>query len=171
VLATTLLHVPLVVASLSARAHDPDGCCGRRRPARLDTTTLLLAGTIPLGLAMLKTGSLRASSTPRRLHHLSRPALLMSAIYIVAAIVTEVLSNTPPPAATPIVLQLAAHLRVDPQPLLLAVAFGASASFNIPIGTRQPDRMGPAATDSATTSGSGSRSPIVLWIRSRSSCR
>jgi len=170
VLSTTLLQVPLVIAALAgAVLMVLTGCL---RPAEawraLDTTTLLLlAGTIPLGLAMLKTGL--AQTVVDQLVasiDITQPVLLLSALYIVSAIVTELLSNNATAVLlTPIVLRLAAHLNVDPLPLLMAVAFGASASFNIPIGYQTNlIVMGPGGYRFSDYLRLGIPLAIVLWL-------
>jgi len=96
----------------------------------------LLAGMIPLGLAMEKTGlaALIADAVvgfagPRG------PFFLIGAIYLLTSLLTSVLSNNAAALLiTPICLDLAGRLGVDPKPLLIAVTFGASASFATPIG-------------------------------------
>jgi len=103
----------------------------------LDSSVLLLlAGMIPLGLAMERTGlaahlanSVVEFAGPRG------PFLLIGALYLLTSLLTAVLSNNAAALLiTPICLDLAARLGVDAKPLLIAVTFGASASFATPIG-------------------------------------
>lgn len=139
VASAALLHVPLVIAALAGAILMIVTRCLRLAEAwrALDTTTLLmLAGTIPLGLAIFKTGLAKVVvDAIIGVIDVSRPWVLLSLLYIVTAVLTEVLSNNATAVLlTPIALRLGADLGVDPRPLLIAVAFGASASFNIPFG-------------------------------------
>lgn len=97
---------------------------------------LLLAGTIPLGLAIEKVGlAAGVAETLAGLVGTERPWLLVGALYLTTSLLTEILSNNATAVLmTPIALGIAARMGVDPKPLLIAVAFGASASFSTPIG-------------------------------------
>jgi di/tricarboxylate transporter len=65
----------------------------------------------------------------------SNPVLFLAAFYIVTALLTELLSNNAVAVLmTPIALSLAATLGINPTALLVAVMFGASASFMTPFG-------------------------------------
>jgi di/tricarboxylate transporter len=97
---------------------------------------LLLAGTIPLGTAMEKVGL--ASQAAQALvaavgEH--GPWLLVAGLYVMTSLLTEILSNNATAVLlTPIAIGIAAHLGIDAKPLLVAIAFGSSASFSTPIG-------------------------------------
>jgi di/tricarboxylate transporter len=105
--------------------------------AAIDPTVLaLLVATIPLGVAMEKSGLaalvahgiLGAFAT-------SSPWVLVSVFYILTSFTTEILSNKATAVLlTPIALSLAAGMEVRPEPLLIAICYGASASFMTPIG-------------------------------------
>jgi len=103
---------------------------------------LLLAGTIPLGLAMERTGlaariagGLAGLAAPDVATSALAGFVLIGAVYLLTSVLTEVLSNNAAAVLlTPIALGLAAQAGIDPKPLLVAVAFGASASFATPIG-------------------------------------
>ena len=63
------------------------------------------------------------------------PFVAILGIYMLTSVLTESVSNNAVAALmTPIVLGLAPELGVDARPLLLAVMFGASASFATPVG-------------------------------------
>jgi di/tricarboxylate transporter len=63
------------------------------------------------------------------------PFLLIFAVYLLASILTELVSNNAVAVIlTPIAIGLGTSLGVDPRPLVVAVMFGASASFSTPIG-------------------------------------
>jgi di/tricarboxylate transporter len=63
------------------------------------------------------------------------PWLLVLAIYSLASFLTEIVTNNAVAVIlTPIVIGLGTTLGIDPRPLVVAVMFGASASFATPIG-------------------------------------
>ncbi len=63
------------------------------------------------------------------------PFVLIFMVYGLASFLTEIVSNNAVAVIlTPIVISLAAQLGVDPRPFVVAVMFGASASFATPIG-------------------------------------
>jgi di/tricarboxylate transporter len=63
------------------------------------------------------------------------PWLLVLCVYALTSFLTEVVSNNAVAViVTPIIIQLAVTLGVDPRPLVMVVMIGASASFATPIG-------------------------------------
>ena len=63
------------------------------------------------------------------------PWLLVLCVYALTSYLTEVVSNNAVAViVTPIIIQLAVTLGVDPRPLVMVVMIGASASFATPIG-------------------------------------
>jgi len=63
------------------------------------------------------------------------PFLLVLVVYGLTSLLTETVSNNAVAVIlTPIVIGLANEMGVDPRPLVVAVMFGASASFATPIG-------------------------------------
>lgn len=63
------------------------------------------------------------------------PIAILAAIYLLASLLTEMVTNNAVAILlTPIVISIAAKLDVDPRPFIIAVMFGASASFITPIG-------------------------------------
>ncbi len=97
---------------------------------------VMIAGVIPLGLGMEKTGT--AAYLADQLQHLTvgwSPLAVMLALYWAAALVTQILSD----AATtvllgPISLALALALGLPPQPFIVCTALGAVTAFLTPIG-------------------------------------
>ncbi|WP_341211903.1 SLC13 family permease [uncultured Limimaricola sp.] len=68
------------------------------------------------------------------LTHLPSWALVL-VVYLLASVLTEIVSNNAVAVIlTPVAIGLAQALGVDPRPLIVAVMFGASASFATPIG-------------------------------------
>lgn len=63
------------------------------------------------------------------------PFMLVFAVYALTSVLTEIVSNNAVAVIlAPVAIGLALELGVDPRPLVVAVMFGASASFATPIG-------------------------------------
>ncbi len=63
------------------------------------------------------------------------PALVVFAVYLMASVLTEMVSNNAVGVIlTPIAIELALSLGHDPRPLVVAVMFAASSAFSTPIG-------------------------------------
>jgi di/tricarboxylate transporter len=96
----------------------------------------LLGGILPLGLALEKTGGadLLAGALINGVGD-HGPLAVLAALFLVTTLLTAFMSNTATAALlVPIAMTAAATLGVDPRPLLVTVAFGASASFMTPVG-------------------------------------
>ena len=104
---------------------------------KLDWSVLaLLAGLIPLGLAMDGTGAadLIGQGVAGLLGPVP-PVVAVAVFYLITSLLTEVMSNNATAILlTPIALTTAADLGMNPYALLVAVMFGASASFMTPVG-------------------------------------
>ena len=96
----------------------------------------LLGGILPLGIALQKTGG--ADLLANLLINwvgAHGPMAILAALYLVTTVLTAFMSNTATAALlVPIAITTAASLEIDPRPLLVAIAFGASASFMTPVG-------------------------------------
>ncbi|MBN1160634.1 MAG: SLC13 family permease [Dehalococcoidales bacterium] len=96
----------------------------------------LLAGVLPMGLALEQSGATLWMAT----HVLEPvasygPILLLAMFYIITAVLTEAMSNNAAAAIlAPLAFTTAASLNLDPRPLLVAITFAASTSFATPIG-------------------------------------
>ena len=63
------------------------------------------------------------------------PIAALAAVYVLSSVLTEaVTNNAVAVVVTPLAIGLASQLEVDPGPFVVAVMFGASASFATPIG-------------------------------------
>lgn len=96
----------------------------------------LIVGMLGLGKAMEETG-LAKSMVGAFAGSLAPygPVVLLAAIYALASITTELVTNSAVAILlTPIAIGTAAHLGYDPRGFVVAVMFGASASFMTPIG-------------------------------------
>ncbi|HRJ44080.1 MAG TPA: SLC13 family permease, partial [Caldilineaceae bacterium] len=139
VLLAAFTSLPIVILALSGAALMIATQCLRVDEAfrSLDAATLmLLAGTIPLGVAMRSTGLAEMAVVQLlALVGNANPVIFLSAFYLFTALLTQLISNNAVAVLlTPIALSLAAGLGVSPTPLLMAIAFGASASFMTPMG-------------------------------------
>ena len=170
VLLATLTELPIAVLALAGAVLMILTRCLRPEEAlrSLDPSTLLLlAGTIPLGIAIQSTGlaALVVEGLLALLGH-ADPRLFISMLYLFTSIITELLSNNAVAVLlTPIALQLAVTLGIDPKPLLMAVAFGASASFMTPIGYQtNAIVMGPGGYTFKDYLKIGAPLNFILWI-------
>lgn len=105
--------------------------------ASIDGNTLVLIfGMLAFGKGLENAGTVDLIvATLRPLLEVMPPPLLVVAIYAMASILTEIVTNNAVAVIlTPIAIGLATSLGVDPRPLVVAVMFGASASFATPIG-------------------------------------
>lgn len=96
----------------------------------------LLAGAMSFGIALEKTGAAEflAQGVVAGLGPLG-PLVVLSGIYLLTSLLTEVMSNVASAAMlTPLAMATAAALGVDDRAFIMAVVFGASASFMTPVG-------------------------------------
>lgn len=96
----------------------------------------LLAGILPLGFALEKTGaaSLLSDGLLAVVGNWG-PVIAVSIFYLLTSLLTETMSNNATAVLLgPIAIITADSLGVDPRPFLMAVTFAASASFMTPVG-------------------------------------
>jgi len=96
----------------------------------------MILGMLALGTAMETTGAahLIASGVTGAVGRFG-PAVTLSVTYLVATLLTELISNNAVAVLlTPIAFEIAAAMGVDARPFAVAVMFGCAASFATPIG-------------------------------------
>ena len=96
----------------------------------------MILGMLALGTAMETTGAahLIASGVTSAVGRFG-PAVTLSVTYLVATLLTELISNNAVAVLlTPIAFEIAAAMGVDARPFAVAVMFGCAASFATPIG-------------------------------------
>lgn len=97
---------------------------------------LLLAGLIPLGIAMENSGTTQLLATQlASVGSDLSPYWVITLLFIITSIVTEILSNNACVVLLlPVAAKLAESLNINPYALMLTVTFAASNSFMTPIG-------------------------------------
>jgi di/tricarboxylate transporter len=96
----------------------------------------LIAGMLPLGIAMEQTGAAQflADGMIGLIGDMG-PSVVMAGFFVLAALTSQFMPN--PAVAVllaPIALSIASDLEISPYPLLMAVAVSASAAFLSPVG-------------------------------------
>ena len=97
---------------------------------------ILLAGLLPLGVAMSQSGAAEfiVAHTIGLVAGFG-PLVVLAVLYLMALLLTEFMSNAAAAVLlTPIGMSTAAMLGVDATPFLIAVTFAASTSFATPVG-------------------------------------
>lgn len=96
----------------------------------------LLAGTLSLGTAMQTSGVSDMIAYSLKNHFGSfGPVAIVSGLYLFSSLLTAVMSNTATAALlAPVGIAIANVMGIDYTPLLMAIMFGASASFVTPVG-------------------------------------
>ncbi|MCA9753256.1 MAG: SLC13 family permease, partial [Gemmatimonadetes bacterium] len=148
VLPPLLGWLPLAISSLAAALLTVVTRCVGLEEARRAIewrVVFLIAGTIPLGLALEKTGV--AATVAHTILELTTPLgepATLAALFLVAAIVSVTSSNSAAAVIlAPIAGEVASTGAVHLDTGLLAVAFGASCAFILPIPQWNLMVMGP----------------------------
>lgn len=96
----------------------------------------LLAGMLPLGMAMTNSGAAEwiAGNTLGWVGQFG-PLVALAVLYLLTAVLTESMSNNAAALLlAPIAISAAGQLGVDPKPFLIAITFAASTAFATPVG-------------------------------------
>ncbi|MDE0187719.1 MAG: SLC13 family permease [bacterium] len=96
----------------------------------------LLAGVLPLGVAMHTSGAAGwlAEQTVGLVGDMG-PVAVLAAFYVLTAIMTETMSNAAAAVLlAPIAISTAEQIGADPRPFLMAITFAASTGFSTPVG-------------------------------------
>lgn len=135
----TFTPVPIVVTAIGGVvAMVATGCIGRE-----DTYSgvswdviFLLAGVIPLGIAMTKSGAAAWLGGLLAAHATDwHPVFVLMVLYAMTTVMTELVSNNASVVIlVPVAISLADMLGLAPLPPVLAVMFAASTSFLTPVG-------------------------------------
>ncbi len=102
---------------------------------RLDVI-FLLAGVIPLGLVLERTGGAQLlADLAARSAVFVPPLVVLSIFYVMTMLMTELISNNATVVVMiPVGVATAEALSLDPRAFILAIMFAASTSFSTPVG-------------------------------------
>lgn len=128
----SVLAMLAVAAILILRCIDSDEAWGSIEGGIL----VLIFSMLIIGVGLERSGAvdLIVSTIAPSLANLSPLATLVM-VYLLTSVMTEIVTNNAVAVVmTPIVISLADQLGIDARPLVVAVMFGASASFATPIG-------------------------------------
>jgi di/tricarboxylate transporter len=99
-------------------------------------SVFLIAGMLPLGIAMEETGTARllADQLVNLIGDFG-PVVVLGGVFILTALLTEVISNAAAAVLmVPIAIDAAFGLNVAPEPFVMATVLAASTSFLMPVG-------------------------------------
>jgi di/tricarboxylate transporter len=138
VLAAALDLVPMVAAALVAAGAVVALRCISSTEARRSIeweSLLLIAASFGLARAMEKTGLAEMVAHSTIAAAGDHPHVVLAALYLVAMLFTELMSNNAAAVLTfPIAWQTAADLGVNPMPFVMAITVAASCGFATPMG-------------------------------------
>jgi di/tricarboxylate transporter len=138
VLAAALELVPMVAAALVAASAMVATRCISPNEARRSIeweSLLLIAASFGLAKAMEKTGLDEAVARSAIAAAGDHPHAVLAAIYFVAMLFTELMSNNAAAVLVfPIAWQTAADMGINPMPFVMAITVAASCGFATPMG-------------------------------------
>ncbi|NRA98121.1 MAG: hypothetical protein HRU14_18155, partial [Planctomycetes bacterium] len=148
ILPTFLFNFPLPISAIGgAILMVATGCIARRSVLKsIDWTVLcLIAGTLPLGVALQKQGIASAvAGWCMDLHDVFGPAAVHAALLLVAGLMSNLSSNAAAAAImSPVAVVAAVRIGIEPRDALLAVAYGCSCNFVTPFAQCNVIVMGP----------------------------
>ncbi len=170
VISSAFAIMPIVVAAITgAVAMLASGCLSFNQAARaFDRQIYLLVGaSVALATAMESTGGAALiASTAVSVMEGSSPAVILSVLFLVMAILTNILSNNAVAVLfTPIAIGIADGLNAPVAPFLAAVIFAANASFATPIGYQTNLLvMGPGHYRFSDFLKAGTPLVLIIWL-------
>ncbi len=170
VIAATTQIVPIVTAALAgALAMIALGCLNLRQASRAidQRIVMLIAASIALSVPLQATGGAdRIADSMLALLAGASPAITLSALFLLVAVLTNILSNNATAILfTPIAISMAQHLGVDPRPFVVAVILSANCSFATPIAYQTNLLvMGPGHYRFSDFLVAGIPLVIILWL-------
>ncbi|MBN1005530.1 SLC13 family permease [Amphritea pacifica] len=124
---------------LAAVAMVLSGCINMNEAYRsLNASSLvLIAGMLPLALAMQKSGALDLIVTGLlALLGSSTPMLICAGLFLLTSVLSQFISNTATTVLiAPISIAIAQGLEMNPEPFMMTVAIAASTAFSTPIAS------------------------------------
>ncbi len=145
------------------------GCLNIRQAGRsLDLNiVLMIAASLALGYSLQATGG--ASFLANLLIYAMQgasPLMVMSALFLLMVVITNILSNNAAAVLfTPIAVNLAVQLGVDPMMFIFAVIFACNCSFVTPIGYQTNLMvMGPGHHKFVDFIRTGVPLALIIWI-------
>lgn len=160
----------LMVASLvGAFAMVATGCLNIRQAVRaIDPRIVMMIGSaLAMGAALQVTGGDKAiAAGVLVLAQDAGPAVILSAFFLVVAVLTNILSNNATAVLfTPIALQLAGDLSLPPQAFIMAVLLASNCSFATPIGYQTNLLvMGPGHYQFSDYLKAGAPLVLIYWL-------
>ena len=128
---------------------------------------LLIAGTLPLGLALEKSGAaLLLAELVLRFFGPLGPWVVLGAFFLLTSLLTEIMSHAAAAVLiAPIAFHAALELGVDPKPFFMAVAVAASSCFMTPISHQSNALvMGPGGYHFFDYTKVGYPLNILVWL-------
>ncbi len=127
---------------------------------------LLIAGTLPLGLALQNSGA--ASLLAQNILHLIGhwgPMAVLAVFFLLTSLLTEIMSHAAAAVLiAPVVLHAAISLQVSPRPFFMAVAVAASSCFMTPISHQSNALvMGPGGYRFSDFARTGTLLNLLVW--------
>lgn len=139
ILLATLTPMPIVLTAIAGVIAMVATGCISKQDMYADVSwdvIFLLAGVIPLGIAMTKSGAADWLGSLLAVHAMEwHPVFILMALYAITTLLTELVSNNASAVIlVPVALSVAGMLGLHPMALVLAVMFAASTSFLSPVG-------------------------------------
>jgi di/tricarboxylate transporter len=162
--------MPIVISSfLGAIAMIATGVINVRQAFRAVDPTIAtaVAAALAMSTAMMATGG--ATFIAENIVYVladAGPGIMISVLFLIAALLTNIISNNAVAVLfTPIAIDLARQVGVDPMPFAIAMVFAANCSFASPMGYQTNLLvMGPGHYTFSDFARAGLPLIFVMWI-------